>query len=362
MEKQQLAYEQLKEKLVSPPVLAYADYKKPFKVHTDASTSGIGAVLYQLHDGAERVVAYASRSLKPSERNYPAHKLEFLALKWAVTEKFHDYLYGATFEVVTDNYPVTYVFTTAKLDATGQRWLAELSKYNCTISYRSGKNNADADGLSRKHEQETTTVFPEVLKAISNCIIVDTAPYAESLIQSDDNNETEEEVPSDQLKGTSLSAKDWKKAQTADRNIRFIIDSMQKEQKPTATQGEGNGIDQRYMYEWEKFKLKVGVLYRSTEINGETVDQLVLPATLKDVIFASYHDDLGHQGRDRTISLIRHRFFWPEMNKCIKEKVQQCDRCIRRKTAPVKTTELIKITSTAPMELVCFDYLSLERS
>ena len=362
LEKQQLAYEQLKEKLISPPILAYADYRKPFKVHTDASTSGIGAVLYQLYDGAERVVAYASRSLKPSERNYPAHKLEFLALKWAVTEKFHDYLYGATFEVVTDNNPLTYVFTTAKLDATGQRWLAELSNYNCTISYRSGKNNADADGLSRKHEQETTTVFPEVLKAISNCITVDTAPYAESLIQPDDNNETEEEVPTVHLKGTSLSAKDWKKAQTADRNIRFIIDSMQKEQKPTATQVEGNGIDQRYMYEWEKFKLKEGVLYRSTEINGETVDQLVLPADLKDVIFASYHDDLGHQGRDRTISLIRHRFFWPGMNKCIKEKVQQCGRCIRRKTAPGKATELVNITSTAPMELVCIDYLSLERS
>ena len=120
---------------------------------------------------------------------------------------------------------------------------------------------------------------------------------------------------------------------------------MQKEQKPTTTQVEGNGIDQRYMYEWEKFKLK-GVLYRSTEINGETVDQLVLPAALKDVIFTSYHDDLGHQGRDRTISLIRHRFFWPGMKKCIKEKVQQCDMCIRRNTAPVKVTELINITST----------------
>ena len=55
--------------------------------------------------------------------------LNFLALKWAVTEKYHDYLYGATFEVITDNNPLTYVFTTAKLDATGQRWLAALSNY-----------------------------------------------------------------------------------------------------------------------------------------------------------------------------------------------------------------------------------------
>ena len=149
-EKQQEAFNTLRDRLKNPPVLAYADYRLPFKLHTEASTTGLGAVLYQHQDEQDRVVvAYASRSLKTSERNYPAHKLEFLALKWAITEEFHDYLYGANFDVVTDNNPLTYVFTTATLDATGQRWLAELSNYNCSISYRSGKRNADADGLSR---------------------------------------------------------------------------------------------------------------------------------------------------------------------------------------------------------------------
>ena len=103
-------------------MLAYANCRLPFSVNTDASLSGLGAVLYQKQDGKDRVVAYASRSLKPSEKNYPAHKLEFLALKWAISEKFRDYLYGSKFEVLTDNNPLTYVLTTAKLDATGQRW------------------------------------------------------------------------------------------------------------------------------------------------------------------------------------------------------------------------------------------------
>ena len=138
-EGQQRAFDLLKEKLISPPVLAYADYRLPFKLHTDASCTGLGAVLYQRQNNKDRVVVYASRSLKPSEKNYPAHKLEFLALKWAVTEKFHDYLYGTQLNVVTDNNPLTYVFTKAKLDAIGQRWLAELSNYNCTTGYRSGK-------------------------------------------------------------------------------------------------------------------------------------------------------------------------------------------------------------------------------
>ena len=149
---QQEAFEIVIEKLSNPPVLAYADYRLPFKLHTDASCSGLGAVLYQCQDGLDRVIAYASRSLKPSEGNYPVHKLEFLALKWAVTDKFHDYLYGAQFEVVTDNNPLTYVLSTAKLDATGHRWVAALANYNFTITYRSGRLNQNADGLSRQFE------------------------------------------------------------------------------------------------------------------------------------------------------------------------------------------------------------------
>ena len=76
-----MSFETLKEKLTSPLILAYADNSLPFKLHTDASGAGLGAVLYQEQDGKERVISFASRSLKPSENNYPAHKLEFLALK-----------------------------------------------------------------------------------------------------------------------------------------------------------------------------------------------------------------------------------------------------------------------------------------
>ena len=86
-ETQQNAFKTLKEKLSSPPVLAYADLKKPFILHTDASAEELGAVLYQQQDSLERVIAYASRGLRNSEKNYPAHKLEHLCLKWAVTEK-----------------------------------------------------------------------------------------------------------------------------------------------------------------------------------------------------------------------------------------------------------------------------------
>ena len=145
---QQEAFETLQRLCTESPILAYADFKAPFVCHTDASGGGLGAALYQVQDGQKRVIAYASRSLSKNERNYPVHKLEFLALKWTITDKFHEYLYGAEFQVFTDNNPLTYVLTTAKLDATGHRWVAALSNYTFSIIYKPGKGHHDADALS----------------------------------------------------------------------------------------------------------------------------------------------------------------------------------------------------------------------
>ena len=131
----QTAFDQLKELCTITPILAYADFTKPFKLHTDASVLGLDAVLYQVHKGIEKVISYASRSLTQSETKYPVQKLEFLHLKWAITEQFHEYLYGNTFDIYTDNNPLTYVLTTAKLDAMGQRWVASLANYNFHLHY-----------------------------------------------------------------------------------------------------------------------------------------------------------------------------------------------------------------------------------
>ena len=141
------AFSKLKEICSDMPILAYADYSKCFKVHTDTLEQGLGAVLYQdQDDGTTRVIAYVSRNLSKSEKRYHSSKLEFLALK---CERFHEYLYGGKFQVHTDNNPLMYILTTAKLDATGQQWVASLANYDFTIHYRSGKQNVEANTLSR---------------------------------------------------------------------------------------------------------------------------------------------------------------------------------------------------------------------
>ena len=148
-EEEQNAFDTLKSLCCKAPILAYPNYKLPFILHTDSSLEGLGAVLYQVQNGVKRVIAYASRSGNKTEMNYPVHKLELLALKWAITDKFHDYLYGGnTFDVYTDNNPLTYVLSTAKLDACSHRWVARLANYNFNIHYRSGVTNVDADALS----------------------------------------------------------------------------------------------------------------------------------------------------------------------------------------------------------------------
>ena len=117
------AFDILKMKCMMAPVLAFADFEKPFLLETDTSSLGLRAVLSQKQDdGKFHPVAYASRELKGGERKYHSSKLEFLALKWAVTDQFKEYLWYKPFTVCTNNNPLTYVMTTPNLDAIGHRW------------------------------------------------------------------------------------------------------------------------------------------------------------------------------------------------------------------------------------------------
>ena len=139
-------FQNLKNACCTTPVLAYADYLKPFILHTDALKLGLRAVLYQVQDdGKKHPIAFASRNLTKLEGRYHSSRLEFLALKWSVVEHFHEYLYGSQFDVYMDNNPLTYVLSSAKLDATGQWWVASPMSYDFKIYYKSGKTNADAD-------------------------------------------------------------------------------------------------------------------------------------------------------------------------------------------------------------------------
>lgn len=388
----QQAFETIIESLTTAPVLGFADPKLPYILHTDASTTGIGAALYQDQGDQRRVIAFASRGLTCSEARYPAHKLEFLALKWAVVDKFNDYLYGNTFSVITDSNPLTYILTSAKLDATSYRWLSALSTFSFSLQYRAGKQNLDADALSRRphgdlvndpisqkeserirqfalsHQKESSgqNSNQEVVKAIcekhvammqSNFALVESLALNPCAIPDE---LTEEQS----LVGCSilpqLSNVEIAETQRADQILAAVINQLETGEKPSPTLRQELPDIHLLLREWKKLELRDNILYRRRQGGDQTYYQLVLPSELRPVVLQHLHDDMGHMGVERTLDLIRSRFYWPRMATDVERKVQTCDRCVRRKALPEKAAPLVNVLTSRPLELVCIDFLSIE--
>jgi len=148
-DQQQKAFELLKRLLTTAPILRYPDFDRPFILHTDASTTGLGAVLAQKDDeGLEYVIAYASRSLNKAERNYSVTELECLAAVWAV-KTFRVYLYGTEFNLVTDHTALKWLLNLSEPQGRTARWVVQLQEYQFKVLYRKGVAHQNADALSR---------------------------------------------------------------------------------------------------------------------------------------------------------------------------------------------------------------------
>ena len=166
------AFDHLKAACLQAPILSFPDFNKPFLLETDTSGRGLGAVLSQKQaDGRYHPITYASRVMNETEQRYHLNKQEFLALNWAVTEQFHEYLspYGKNrneFVVRTDNNLLTYIFSSANLDAARQRWVARLASYNFSLEYQKGEDNTVANFLSQMNERLPDKEVQEYLNQI----------------------------------------------------------------------------------------------------------------------------------------------------------------------------------------------------
>ena len=162
------AYDELKMKCMTAPVLTFANFEKPFLLETDASKEGLGAFLSQQQpDGCYHPIVFASGALHRGEKNYHLSKLYFLALKWTITEQFSEYLQYQPFTVWMDKSPLTYVLTTPNLDTIGHRWVAALASFDMNIEYLRGVDNKGADALSRVTRLEKEAV-DEILERAKN--------------------------------------------------------------------------------------------------------------------------------------------------------------------------------------------------
>lgn len=159
-----------------------------------------------------------------------------------------------------------------------------------------------------------------------------------------------------------LSNVNWAKEQQ-NKTIRRVIDLLQGDYLPSNAELKSESADVcKYFRESEKLYLQKGVLYRKSVLNNQNVKQLVLPFHYRDIVFKLLHTNLGHFGRDRTLHLIRERFYWPGLEQDIGKRIRNCDRCVKFKTTEKLSSELVNIKSYQALDLVCIDFLSLEKS
>ncbi|XP_027133599.1 uncharacterized protein LOC109140921 [Larimichthys crocea] len=353
------SFEALKAKLVSAPVLAYADFSRPFILETDASYSGLGAVLSQETENGIRPVAYASRGLRPTERNmenYSSMKLEFLALKWAMGEKFREYLLGHKCVVFTDNNPLSYL-NSAKLGAIEQRWASQLAVFDFEIRYRSGRINRNADALSRQY-LSGSSLAEHVLPGTSVPSFAQPAAVSASV------------VPAAQAMVSvfrSHSPADLRSLQEVDPLLcDNFLPFWKRWAKPTFEEKKQlPAAALTLLKQWDRLIEQEGVLYRRTfrSDGGEECFQLVLPAVLKEEILTQLHQDHGHQGIERTMELVRQRCYWPGMSADIKQWVQTCERCqVAKDSGPVPHSFMGHVLASQPNEIVAIDFTLLEPS
>ena len=398
----QEGFDQLKKALTEAPVLAYPDYSKPFILETDASLKGLGVVLSQKGDDNEIcVVAYASRSLRPSEksmRDYSSAKIELMALKWSVCDKFKDYLLGSKFTVFTDNNPLCYI-KSSKLGAAQIRWLSELVLYDFDIVYRTGKSNLVADALSRCPEVEEE-IEREVLPESDDEEWIAVSYQVEEQggrISSMEFNQVISElvggtkidkklkdriqitdVAKEKLNGNtievatgmvslfdSITPKEMAEFQCQDNQIAPIFAYVKQDQKPSkkATYQIRSKLARKLALQWDRLIVKQGVLHRLYIFNEMEYHQLVLPQRYHRKVLTALHDHMGHQGIDRMLDLLRERVYWPSMAKDAQDWVTNFRCCqIARGDYNQPNPKIGHLEAHNPLDLVCLDFTKIDPS
>lgn len=308
----------------------------------------MGAVLAQVQEGKERVIAYASRSLHQTERNdanYSSFKLELLALKWAMGEKFKDYLWGAKVTVVTDNNPLVHLETT-KLGAVEQRWVAQLPNFDYTIKHCPGKDHTNADALSRlatapPGSTETYSRSDESLQV--------------RVIQAPD-------MEKDCFTSWGRDPDRWRTAQRDDPTLRQIGGHLEQGELPAAVQRLSLTQPVKILWnQWRRMALFEGVVCRKVYDSStlETLKQVLFPKSKIQALLDTCHKQAAHPGTEQMLSLLRRNFYWPQMEQVVQHYTQNCPRCTLHKARANIRAPLVPLTTKAPMQIVAMDFLTL---
>ena len=348
----------------------------------DASRRGLGAVLSQKQaDGWYHPITYASCVMNETEKRYHSNKQEFLALKWVITEQFHEYLspYGKNwneFVVRTDNNPLTYTFSSANLDAAGQRWVAHLASYNFSLEYQKGKDNTVADFLSQMNESLPEEEVQEYLnkipypgvKAVLNNAITPIKEHAEQGVwpSSDCRDVCQKEtVEARPTRLATTNVTDWKLEQKEDPVLYQVVKHLRACEmfKAAIHKVLDKKATAAYVKVKEQLLIKNGLLYRKTWQGqaDEIVFQFVVPQRHRSATLDGCHREAAHQGQHHSTTLMQECFLLPGMTRDLRNHIKKCGHCRKYEAAP-PVVPMKPLNCSGPGELLHVDFTSIEET
>ena len=366
------AFHELRAALIDAPILAFPTETGEYILDTDASNFGLGGVLSQIQNDQERVVAYCSRALRPSQRRYCTTKREMLAAV-AMCIQFRSYLRGARFTLRTDHKSLVWLHRFKDTEGMMSRWLHSLQQFQFSIVHRPGKDHGNADGLSRAPSSPC-----------KQCTRPDCPPA--TLIHHD-TDQPFDSVSTGSSEDADLvpvqSGEDWiarlddDLSRPADiSGDSFRITALQQEDPVCTTLRAWIVADE--LPAWAEVKSMLpelcslwhhrnnlsvdanGTLWRKRSSQSLNL-QLLVPKAGRERLFLSYHASLygGHLGRTRTLARLADRFYWSGMADDVKDWLSQCVACIKRKSPVGRHHPLGNIPTGHRWDRIAMDILDV---
>ena len=362
-EAEEESFQSLKKLLISSPVMSYPSSSSTFILDTDASNTGIGAVLSQIVDGDEKVIAYASRVLTKPERQYCVTRREMLATVH-FCKYFKHYLLGRKFILRTDHASLKWLKSFKEPEGQVARWLEVLETFDYDLQHRPGKLHTNADALSRIPCAQCDLLHqnprPKRAKAVPQTDISHVRP-----IQTRSKKTTSDESDSsgpmtNWFPNSTLSKDAIKQAQMADPTISVVIDWVTKGERPSFEEIRSENREMKFFYEnFSSLKFTEGILIRELDPPSMVkIRQICLPSSLKEEALNLCHSSLtsGHFGHAKSLSNVKRRFIWYGMRKAVEVWCKKCETCAKFKTDGKKRRAELKGQVTGvPMERVCLD-------
>ena len=359
------AFNSLKQALTSPPLLAYPDFGNKFFLATDASQDAVGAVLSQMEDGKDRVVAYYSQKLTATQRKWSTYDRELWAIVSSVRH-FRHYLRGQEFTILTDHQPLlSYGKAPIQDDSSGRRarWIVELSAYTFAIVHRKGSSHQNADALSRLPDHTPQAVGMVTTRSSARKSSPQQPERESTNSQSSDT--TTSKAPENFILANHDT--DMQYHQQQDRDIQRMIKYIKEGRHPTVREiRQQNPRLRRLLWQLPRLVLENGILYRRRQDNsGSSSLQAVIPESLVPQVLQEIHGNpsSGHFGIQRTLHRAESMCFWPFMHKDITNYCRTCTACESiRSPNPKHQAPLLSIKTDHPLQMVFADIAELPTS